>query len=136
MKIIIIPVRMESIRFPGKPLHLIAGKTLLERTYNLACSTEADCVYVATDSKVVKEFCIEKNWRVVENDIYCETGTHRCANALEHIGNEIEQVINLQVDEPMLNPNDINEFFYNPPLGLSVHTLVCQNGSSEQYVRA
>ncbi len=111
MKIIIIPARMDSKRLPGKPLLEAGGKTLLRHMYDLAMKTSADKVYVATSDDKIYDFCGEHfiNCRKTEE---CPSGTHRCiktANILELEDNDT--VVNLQCDEPFIDPSDIDLLF-------------------------
>lgn len=139
MKIVIIPARMDSKRFPGKPLHVIAGKPLLQWTYEAARRSIADRVYVATGDNAIRNFCIEHNMNVVGTGKHHLTGTHRCADALrtlESTGLEIERVVNLQVDEPLVEIEDLDELLENGALGLAVDTLIVHNVSNESFTRA
>ena len=58
--LIIIPARMSSSRFPGKPLININGKTMIERVWNCAVQANIGDVYVACCDKLVKDFLIER----------------------------------------------------------------------------
>ena len=58
--LIIIPARMSSSRFPGKPLIDINGKTMLERVWSCAIKANIGDVYVACCDKSVKDLLIKK----------------------------------------------------------------------------
>src|SRR6187402_2160894 len=103
MKILgVIPARYASTRFPGKPLHLIAGKPLLqhvvERCQEAKALTE---VIVATDdtriADVAKQFC-----RVEMTAEQHPSGTDRIAEVVER--NSCDAAVNIQGDEPLIDP--------------------------------
>jgi len=103
---IIIPARYESSRFPGKPLAMIAGKTLIQRVYEKSVQAiPKENVYVATDSQNIYDHCIEHNMNVVMTSSACLTGTDRIFEASEKIKSDL--YINVQGDEPMIDPKDI-----------------------------
>ncbi len=105
--IIIIPARYHSSRFPGKPLADILGKSMIEHVYEKAArSKRADDVIVATDDlriyKVVNGF----GGNVVMTKSTHQTGTDRIAEVAEKSTGEI--FINLQGDQPLIHPEDID----------------------------
>tara|TARA_A100001015_G_C15024950_1_gene729961 strand:- start:390 stop:1145 length:756 start_codon:yes stop_codon:yes gene_type:complete len=104
--VVVIPARYNSTRLPGKPLIKIAGKEMLLRTYH-RCTKVVACekIYVATDSKKIKDFCSEKSINVVMTGEKCITGTDRIAEFSEIVDSPV--YINVQGDEPILNPNDL-----------------------------
>ena len=104
--IIVIPARMKSSRLLGKPLIEIAGKTLIQRTYNQCLKAfPKERIYVATDDVKIQHHCLEKNMQVVMTSPDCLTGTDRVAEIAEQI--EADYYINVQGDEPLMNPQDI-----------------------------
>jgi len=103
---VIIPARMKSTRFPGKPLHEIMGKSLLLRTYDQCLkAVDRSLIYVATDHKEIEAHCLENNIKVITTSEECLTGTDRVAEAARSI--ESDYYINVQGDEPLINPDDI-----------------------------
>ena len=103
----IIPARYESSRFPGKPLSLIQGVPMLERTYQQCCKAlDSSFIYVATDDKRIEEFCEQKNIKTIFTSKDCLTGTDRVAEAARNLDFDI--FINVQGDEPVFNPEDIS----------------------------
>lgn len=100
---IVIPARYGSKRFPGKPLHLIAGRTLLERTFRIARSVTAD-VLIATDDPRIEEHAKAFGARVVMTDVECENGSARVLQGLERAGVSPEFVVNLQGDACLTPP--------------------------------
>lgn len=104
----IIPARYASTRFPGKPLADICGKSMIERVYCQA-SKELDNVYVATDDQriadTVKAFC----GNVIMTSTEHRSGTDRCYEAYQNIGSDADVIINIQGDEPFIDPSQIAE---------------------------
>lgn len=108
----IIPARWGSTRFPGKPLSLISGKTLIQRVYeNASCCRSLDAVIVATDDERILKHVEGFGGKVVLTSSDCETGTDRLAQAVSLYpscqGYEI--VVNIQGDEPCLPPEVIEK---------------------------
>ena len=100
----IIPARYDSTRFPGKPLALIAGKTMIERVYEQAKkSTSLQRVVVATD-ETVRSF----GGDVILTRTDHPSGTDRCAEALSKLDELFDAVINIQGDEPFIQPGQID----------------------------
>ncbi len=105
----IIPARWASSRFPGKPLHLIAGKALVQRVWERCneCS-KLDQIVVATDDRRIFDHCKEFGAEVVMTSAKHSTGTDRIAEA----ANQFEtatHIINIQGDEPLIAPSLIDE---------------------------
>jgi 3-deoxy-manno-octulosonate cytidylyltransferase (CMP-KDO synthetase) len=105
--IIIIPARWASSRFPGKPLAMIAGRTLIERVYNRASrSLEARAVYVATDDERIAGHVRSCGGKVVLTG-EAASGSDRIAAALDSIERDLRErfefVVNLQGDEPLID---------------------------------
>jgi 3-deoxy-manno-octulosonate cytidylyltransferase (CMP-KDO synthetase) len=104
--IIVIPARMQSSRLQGKPLIDIAGKTLIQRTYDRCImAVPKEQIYVATDNAEIFKHCKQSNMQVVMTSENCLTGTDRVAEVAEQI--EADYYINVQGDEPLMNPQDI-----------------------------
>ena len=111
-KIVIIPARLDSERLPEKPLKMINQKPMIEWTYQAACNSIADEVYVATDSEKINKAVNGFNGKVFMTSNLHKTGTDRVfevANNLELKDEDI--VINVQGDEPFTDPEDINNIF-------------------------
>lgn len=103
----VIPSRYQSSRFPGKPLAMIAGKTMIQRVYEqVRQAVGISRVVVATDDEriysAVKCFSGEV---VMTGD--CSCGTERIYEAIKDYPCDI--VINVQGDEPLIKPEMINE---------------------------
>jgi len=111
MKVLgIIPSRYASTRFPGKPLIEIDGITMIQRVYEQAkkasCLTE---VVVATDDDKIFNHINSFGGNVVMTSSSHESGTDRCAEVLNKMDEHFEVVINIQGDEPFINPEQINQ---------------------------
>jgi 3-deoxy-D-manno-octulosonate cytidylyltransferase len=103
--VIIIPARYASTRYPGKPLVEILGKPLIQWVAELCTDAVGhDNVYVATDSDKIKSVVENVGYKVIMTS-EALTGTDRIAEAAEKIDADI--FINVQGDEPLVNPNDI-----------------------------
>ena len=103
---IIIPARYASSRFPGKPLARISGVPLIKRVYDTCLEVvSARRIWVATDDKRIIDYCLDESMQFVQTSTMCLTGTDRVAEANEKLGSEL--VINVQGDEPCLDPQDI-----------------------------
>jgi 3-deoxy-manno-octulosonate cytidylyltransferase (CMP-KDO synthetase) len=105
--VVVIPARFGSTRLPGKPLISLAGKSMIQRVYERAkLAKRADRVIVATDDerivKAVEEFGGEARMTRTEH----RTGTERVAEVAAH--EEGDVFVNVQGDEPLLDPNGID----------------------------
>ena len=109
-KIVVIPARIQSERLPEKPLRLIANKPMINWTYEAVLKTSADIVQVATDSK--KIYDLFSNDNAVMTSSSHLSGTDRVFEAISKIGlSDHDVIINVQGDEPFINPEDINNLF-------------------------
>lgn len=104
---IIIPARYASSRFPGKPLALIAGKTLIQRVWERCLGVvPTQHIFVATEDERIREHCAGFGAETVMTSSECLTGTDRVAEAAERIGCDL--AINVQGDEPLISPDEVN----------------------------
>ncbi|WP_338813370.1 3-deoxy-manno-octulosonate cytidylyltransferase [Bernardetia sp. Wsw4-3y2] len=113
MKIIaIIPARYASSRFPAKVLADINGKTMIERVFNQAKkATKLNDVFIATDNQLVFDKVKEFTQNVLMTDSNHISGTDRIAEAallLEKNKVEFDFIINIQGDEPFIQPKQID----------------------------
>ena len=109
MKVVgIIPARYASTRFPGKPLAMIKGKTMIRRVCEQAWKSKLDAVVVATDDVRIADEVMGFGGRYVLTDPNHRSGTDRCREALDLLENQYDAVINIQGDEPFIEPNQIN----------------------------
>ena len=111
MKILgIIPARYASTRFPGKPLADILGKPMILRVYERALMSDSlGGVVVATDDSRIYDAVTAEGGHAVMTDSNLPNGTARCEQALRLNGGDFDAVINIQGDEPLLDPVMIDE---------------------------
>ena len=121
----IIPARYASTRFPGKPLAVLGGKTVIQRVYEQVSSV-LDEVYVATDDERIFQ-CVESfGGRAVMTRSDHKSGTDRIEEAVELLeessmlkaqNSKLNVIINVQGDEPFIQPSQIEtlmHLFDNP----------------------
>ena len=109
MKVVgIIPARYGSSRFPGKPLAMIKGKTMIQRVCEQAWKSKLDAVVVATDDIRIADEVLQFGGKYVMTDPRHQSGTDRCCEALEILEEHYDAVVNIQGDEPFIDPQHIN----------------------------
>jgi len=106
----IIPARYASSRFPGKPLAVIHGKTMVQRVYEQAKkSASLSQVVVATDDERIHDHVKSFGGHCVMTSVDHPSGTDRCFEALQLEGkSEYDVVVNIQGDEPFIDPGQID----------------------------
>ena len=106
MKILgIIPARYASTRFPAKPLIDIAGKTMIQRVYEQAKQcTLFSKIIVATDDDKIYNHVLQIGGDVMMTSTTHQNGTERCAEVIENLSDQFEIIINIQGDEPFVDP--------------------------------
>ena len=106
--LIIIPARYKSSRFPGKPLKKILGRELVLRVADRCKKilNKRDLI-IATDNSSISEVVKKENYKVIMTSQSCLTGTDRVAEVAKKINSKI--YINVQGDEPLVNPRDIKK---------------------------
>ena len=105
-----IPARYQSSRFPGKPLAMIAGKPMIQHTYEraLACP-DLSAVYVATDDDRILECVKGFGGKALMTRGDHVSGTDRIAEAAQKIGVEDQDlVVNIQGDQPAFQPEVVS----------------------------
>lgn len=102
----IIPARFASTRFPGKPLAQIGGHSMVSRVYHQVKNAVND-VWVATDDKRIYDECISVGASVVMTSPDHPSGTDRINEAVKLIGSKSDVIINVQGDEPFIDPEQI-----------------------------
>jgi 3-deoxy-manno-octulosonate cytidylyltransferase (CMP-KDO synthetase) len=102
----LIPARYASTRFPGKPLAKIGDKTMIQCVYEQVkpCLDDA---FVATDDERIREAVLAFGGQVVMTSDKHRSGTDRCLEASTIIGGDYDVIINIQGDEPFIQPSQI-----------------------------
>ena len=105
----IIPARYASSRFPGKPLIDILGKSMIQRVYEQAKkSIHLKEVVVATDDERIYKLVESFGGKVVYTKAEHPSGTDRCFEAMQQMKGNFDYVINIQGDEPFIDPTQID----------------------------
>lgn len=104
--IAIIPARYASTRFPGKPLADMGGKPMIQRVYEQVKRAVHD-VWVATDDSRIFETVKAFGGKAVMTSTDHRSGTDRIQEAYSKIGEDFDVVINVQGDEPFIQPEQI-----------------------------
>jgi 3-deoxy-manno-octulosonate cytidylyltransferase (CMP-KDO synthetase) len=105
---VIIPARYASSRFPGKPLALLAGAPMIEHVYRRAAAARATtATIVATDDERIRRAVEAFGGRVQMTRADHATGTDRLAEVAR--GLDCDVVVNVQGDEPLLDPRAIDD---------------------------
>lgn len=123
--IIIIPSRMASTRLPGKPLVKIEGIPMVQRVWQQAISANLGDVYVACSEVEVFDLIHNLGGNAILTDPFLPSGTDRIYSAFKKIKNssEIQCVINLQGDMPLINPKHIEKVIEPLMHNYSIATL-------------
>jgi 3-deoxy-manno-octulosonate cytidylyltransferase (CMP-KDO synthetase) len=128
MKIVgIIPARYASSRFPGKPLVMIDGKSMIQRVYEQASKCDQlSFVIIATDSEIIEKHVKTFKGNVLMTSLNHNSGTERCNEALERVdmdqADPFTVIVNIQGDEPFIEPRQISELteaFRNPEIQIA-----------------
>lgn len=107
--ICVIPARYSSTRLPGKPLKDICGKPMICRVWERASLAKSVAeVIVATDDERILQAVEENHGRAIMTRADHKTGTDRLAEVAEKFP-DVELVINVQGDEPLIEPSLIDE---------------------------
>lgn len=132
MKVIgLIPARFKSSRFPGKPLARLLGKPMIIWVAELASQALGkDNVYIATDSKEIQELVDHSGYQTIMTSESALTGTDRLWQAAQQVKADI--YVNIQGDEPLLNPLDITKIVKEKRLYMNeVINGMCPIGAEE-----
>ncbi|MEQ8358565.1 MAG: 3-deoxy-manno-octulosonate cytidylyltransferase [Cytophagales bacterium] len=104
----IIPARYASTRYPGKPLIDIAGKTMIQRVYEQAKKCSGfEKVIIATDDQRIQNEALRIGAEVIMTSEDHPSGTDRCFEAYEKSGFNGDFIINIQGDEPFIDPGQL-----------------------------
>lgn len=102
----IIPARYASTRFPAKPLAMLGGKPIIEHVYTQVRRAVEDVV-VATDDERIYDAVCSFGGRAVMTSTEHQSGTDRCYEAMTKVGGDYDVIINVQGDEPFIQPEQI-----------------------------
>jgi 3-deoxy-manno-octulosonate cytidylyltransferase (CMP-KDO synthetase) len=120
----IIPARYASTRFPGKPLADLMGKPMIRRVYERVADS-LDRVVVATDDERILNAVREWGGEALLTSPDHPSGTDRCLEAYLKLKEDYDVIINIQGDEPFIQPSQIELLkaaFQNP--ATQIATLV------------
>jgi len=110
--LIIIPSRLSASRLPGKPLLKINGLSIISHVFKKAVEANIGEVYVAAEDQEIVDDVKKNGGQAIMTSDYHKTGTDRIYEALNKIGkSDIELVMNLQGDEPLMNIDDIRNLY-------------------------
>jgi 3-deoxy-manno-octulosonate cytidylyltransferase (CMP-KDO synthetase) len=132
--VLIIPARYKSSRFPGKPLIVLNGKTMIQRVWE-QCSKAFDSslIFIATEDERILKHCQENGMQCVLTSDNCLTGTDRVAEVAQKI--EADYYINVQGDEPVINPEDIGKIIQLlPQSNGKILNGYCEIDNSDDYL--
>jgi len=105
----IIPARYASTRYPAKPLADLGGKSMIRRVYEQAIkSTSLTKVIIATDHEEIYNHVIDFEGDVCMTSAHHASGTDRCYEVLSKESSSFDYVINIQGDEPFIDPRQID----------------------------
>lgn len=105
----VIPARYASTRFPGKPLAVLGGKTVIQRVYEQVSGVLGDLTFVATDDDRIFNAVEAFGGNAVMTSPNHKSGTDRIEEAVAKIGGDCDVVINIQGDEPFIQQSQIEE---------------------------
>lgn len=127
MKILgVIPARFDSSRLPGKVLMEVNGKSILQMVYGQCQKAKSlSDIVVATDSKLVEDHVKSWGGNVVMTSDKHPSGTDRCAEAVSLLGGAVNYdfVVNIQGDEPIIDPANIDTMVAGVKLGTQISSV-------------
>jgi 3-deoxy-manno-octulosonate cytidylyltransferase (CMP-KDO synthetase) len=104
--IAVIPARYSSSRFPGKPLAVLAGKPVIQRVYEQVTKVLSEA-WVATDDERIYNTVLDFGGKAVMTLQDHKSGTDRIEEAVEKIKTDADVIVNIQGDEPFIQPSQI-----------------------------
>lgn len=131
--VVLIPARYNSSRFPGKPLAVISGVSMIERVYRNCELSGLECAVVTDDTRI-EEHVLRFGGKVVRVDDDVPSGSERIALAFERFYKErkFEMVINVQGDEPLLKGDILRELAaFHAESTFEIATLIRPRSSQE-----
>jgi 3-deoxy-manno-octulosonate cytidylyltransferase (CMP-KDO synthetase) len=122
-----IPARYDSSRFPGKPLVKINGKTMIQRVYEQALKSKLlNDVIVLTDNETIY-YHVASFGNVEMTSSNCINGTDRILSIIDKYP-DIDGFVNIQGDEPFINPQQIDDVCLGIQHGNDITTLKYKTG--------
>ena len=110
--LVIIPSRLSATRLPGKPLLKINGLSMISHVYKKAAAANIGEVYVAAEDQEIIDDVNKNGGQAILTNNRHKTGTDRVYEAIKKIGkSDVELVMNLQGDEPLMNVEDIRNLY-------------------------
>ena len=105
--LIIIPSRLSATRLPGKPLLKINGLSIISHVFKKAEEANIGEVVVATEDQEIMDDVINNGGQAILTEKQHKSGTDRIYEALQKLKKNIDLIMNLQGDEPLMNVEDI-----------------------------
>lgn len=133
---VVIPARYAASRLPGKALLDIAGKPMIQRTFEQAQASAASAVYIATDDERIKTVAEGFGARVCMTSAEHRSGTDRLQEVAAQLQfSDQHIVVNVQADEPLIPPAAINQVADNlaADAAAGIATL-CEAISSQEQI--
>ena len=132
--VIVIPARMSSTRFPDKPMALIDGIPMVERVWMRAKEADIGSVYVGCCEKEVFDLISSVGGQPIMTDPNLPSGTDRIFEVVKNLTEieEVDNIINLQGDMPIINPLDIKKVIIPLTQGFDMGTLVAKISLNEE----
>ena len=134
--VLVIPARFASLRLPGKPLRLLAGKPLIQHVYERALAAGFETLIVATDHEQIRQVCESIGATVAMTSSQHETGSDRLAEVVQQQGWADDTiVVNLQGDEPLTPVANLHQLAGNLAQypSASIATLATPLHSHEEF---
>lgn len=129
----VIPARYASTRFPGKPLVDIGGISMIERVYRqVRRSSRLNRVVVATDNQEIFDHVESFGGKAVMTHDRHPSGTDRCYEAFTLLGEPFDYVMNIQGDEPFIQPVQIDTLADTLDGQTEIATLVKRTTNEEE----
>ncbi|MBT28947.1 MAG: 3-deoxy-manno-octulosonate cytidylyltransferase [Thalassobius sp.] len=129
----VIPARYASSRLPAKALKNIAGKTMIRRVYEQASKAKTFAkVLVATDHQEIYDEVKSFGGEVMMTAAHHNNGTERCKEVVETLSDKFDYVVNIQGDEPFIQPEQLETVCSILDGNTQLATLVAKIKKSEQ----
>ena len=129
--LILIPSRLSATRLPGKPLLKINGLSIISHVFKKAVEANIGDVYVAAEDQEIIDDVKQNGGQAIMTSKNNKTGTDRIYEALNKIGkSDIELVMNLQGDEPLMNVMDIKKLYNQMVITKSMMGTLASNISN------